>query len=837
MKNFIALALAALTLSSCSLGEKFGRLKAEEGTTIVQFAKQRSLAAIAPGPALPGGVMVYAERADGFRAAFQLADETDTRQFRLPNGTYQFRAVGWSAQGLSGTTQCGFGGTGNVPMNFTLAGRDTDIPISMRIDRCGTADFADGDFVNGDVFTSPTLVFCGAGANLATKDAAGNCVGDGQESARVVHGRTSGGVGAKLLEFHPASGHVLYTADLHELGKKELFSVPFGGGPTTQQSGKVFTRPSSTGVEQARAVPNTRKIMFLAEESAAGQQKLFVSTVGAPGARPLFTTPALSNVNWFNFSEDGRWLFIVGEAAVAGRKDLYTAELLDGEVVAGPVAHIPTNTGGSGIRFENGLPFVRVSPVTLPNGATAVAFLGSYNGSNSELFITKAGTTAAHQVTSRGNPVTPTFPATTWNASNLAFLSDGNSVAWVNTIDTNGGELMLTRLASAPLASRISLFDSPSIFAASPNRNTVIYSKTVSSKKELIMVDVGPTNSFSDVTLYAPSGIKPNYHTVRFLANNRITVFGDVEASTAGLYELYAGSLVSTPPAVAPVSDANLGSGTPVSDAALRLQFASETRAFLMADNSTNPGVGYFYDIDLTSSTRVSAPIGVGGTLPLGQTAMNVFRGGLLYTAAEGAAPRAAAHYYHGGSSTQIVTGTKINSVFLPKSIGDGTGYPLDYQSAAFLIGSAPSSTVPDIFIKKDITLADSSDLTKLSHLFDDPSGYGYYRVRLLPYRRGPGGVPEINGAGIESACLSGNKPSSPDGTATGDTGLRIPYGSVASSALFLTAIDIYENAACSGDFQRRIFPQGLRGLVAVTPAAAAKIASQPGQVRIFLRD
>jgi hypothetical protein len=834
MKNFIALALAALTLSSCSLGEKFGRLKAEEGTTIVQFAKQRSLAAIAPGPALPGGVMVYAERADGFRAAFQLADEMDTRQFRLPNGIYKFSAVGWPSLDLKGDTQCGYGGPPSSlsPASFTLAGRDTDIPVHLARNTCSQAHFAEGDFYAGSNFMPPTFVFCGAGTPVGAKASDGNCVD--QESVRALTGFPAS---AKVEEgiYSATTGRLGYTAKMLSPTRLDFFSVLLDGRGTVKQN---HILPVGANVANAQPVPSKRTAVYL---TAGTESNLYVTELGRPGGTMLIQPPVTGGaIKQFEVSKSGEYLVFVGNYENASRTDIYSVAL--NGVYPQSAVRLNTGTTGTGVAqdpHDTSRYLFRLSPNHAAGAAQRVAFVGSFDSvSQTELYsspITRGAAPEAIKLHAAAG--------VNLSVNMLEFLPDGESVVWRgNYIDTLHDQLRLSRASVANTSTLIDDLDAYatgnlSSVAVSPTTNRVAYSKFFSlgppattKVYQQIVTGTGPLPT--KTTVYeGGTRVSSRFAALRYAPDGeKLIGVSDLVQPADGKLEFFGGP--ATQPDFKPIGPNAYTTPASMTNFEKTFQFGANNRFYFL--NNANAGAGTIYSVDLASPARATTTIAT--TLDLSLTAIASTPGGLLYGAPIPSSTDYELMHFNGTASTAMDTSAAIKSVTDIHPANGELQLPDPYANGVFVEGVPPNAvSSADIWLKGN---ADdpNSPLTKLSHVFDDASGVGRFKIVLLPYHQQRGAGPVIDGPGISTECL--NATATTNGSAVTASGVHIPMGGPATSGLFMTAIDVYPLASdCSGRPERRLVAEGFHALKQAGAAPDLKVSTSSSIVRIFLRD
>jgi len=169
------LLILLLTLSSCGkFEEKFGRLSSNQ--TTVNFALEgREGSPLA----LLSGIMVYAVRSadDRSRGARLLPNETTPVDWVIPNGVYDFFAVGYGSPNLGGVMYCG------RELGVPLSGGSTQVQIEISsTGQCGTPPFAPAGYsANSDFPKSLNLAFClASGGDIGITDASsGFCDGGG----------------------------------------------------------------------------------------------------------------------------------------------------------------------------------------------------------------------------------------------------------------------------------------------------------------------------------------------------------------------------------------------------------------------------------------------------------------------------------------------------------------------------------------------------------------------------------------------------------------------------------------------------------------------------------
>lgn len=158
------------SLSSCGkFTEKFGRLSGEE--TAVRFSVEGM-----NGPtAALAGVMVYAVRSsdDRSRGAKYFTSESATDvDWMIPNGVYNFYALGYTGANMTGAMKCG---RANL---ISLAGGSQQVAIEMtHTGQCGTPPFSPAGYGVASTDSPRTLFlgFCASsGGDISITDAFAN---------------------------------------------------------------------------------------------------------------------------------------------------------------------------------------------------------------------------------------------------------------------------------------------------------------------------------------------------------------------------------------------------------------------------------------------------------------------------------------------------------------------------------------------------------------------------------------------------------------------------------------------------------------------------------------
>jgi hypothetical protein len=151
----IILFLLALTLCGCGMLDGYGRKDFTTGYTTVRFnapdASAMNLSdrltnfADISAATMGGGILVYVISVDSKTLVtnFPLADEFDTREYVLPNGTYRVFAFGFTTTelGYNGVVKCGLG---NLGSDVSLTGNTQTISINLSNTNCSNDRFSSG---------------------------------------------------------------------------------------------------------------------------------------------------------------------------------------------------------------------------------------------------------------------------------------------------------------------------------------------------------------------------------------------------------------------------------------------------------------------------------------------------------------------------------------------------------------------------------------------------------------------------------------------------------------------------------------------------------------------
>lgn len=182
-KKFSLLFVATLFLGSCGQYSRFA--DRTDGLTTVRFGTGPT-----NGPAaltLTGGVMIYAIGEGGLpQRTIKLVDAgnaSGSRSLTLPNGSYRFYALGYSAANLQGTVACG---SANAGEPLALNGTARTVELNLTHTNCQDSPFTSSAlfYLPGSGFRPLQLVSCDSVAGNATVEAftaTSTCTGGGLE--------------------------------------------------------------------------------------------------------------------------------------------------------------------------------------------------------------------------------------------------------------------------------------------------------------------------------------------------------------------------------------------------------------------------------------------------------------------------------------------------------------------------------------------------------------------------------------------------------------------------------------------------------------------------------
>lgn len=817
--RFLVPAIAAITLlNGCA--EKFGRLTGEK-TTAVRFADTKGRAAAAT---LNGGVMVYAMRADGFRASFALTSEADAREVMLPNGTYQFRAVGWDTALLSGGTRCGFGmgadGTANA--TFTLSGQATQVPLHLTTATCGNGLFARADFTSSNVFMNPQIAFCGATTNIDAKTTAQACQ-DGEESFRFFKGRTASG-GISESDYNPQTQRLVYMADTHEAGRTELFSVGIDGRSTVKQNPKLV---GGGDVTWFQLVPNSDLVIYQADQDTDNKQELYVSRIGVPGAVNLVNSvpSGAPGIKAFEVSPDGTRVVFVGEMANPGKDEIYSVALTGAFPATYPKAPAPLYGTVAGIGVtpgSDGKPLFRISP-----NSQKVLFVGKFmDPSKAELYVSPIGGGGETRLNSGSTP-------STFQTRQAEFTYDSNIIVWRGDYLTTANQMQATLVAFPNTSFTLSPLNVTN-FTLSPTGPKLLFSWDDGTDSKLEYADF--TVPASPVTSERHVGpTTSTFQAVRFVDNTKAIYLSD--ADSPGILHLYRTGF-SGPSDKEQLSPADLSMSIMNTNVEEVIQIAG-SNAYFPGVTTTNAYLA-LYAADLNGGANNAQLVSHAPSSTIDFLTYKL-GGGKAYYSMDVSTDGTHEVFSYNPAATPpglspLVTSGVIKSVEKIHFPPPAAGFPL--PNAILFEGIAQGSTsTRDFFLMPDRGMA-GTGIRPLTHVHAGANGVGRFKFRMLSYRATPGGGPVETGAGLESDCFYVTAGAG-DGGLSDLVNLRLPPGDGSPNSPFAIALDVYGEATdCNGPYSRVLFPNGLAPWTTPPANTRVKVATSGGTATaIFLRD
>lgn len=825
--SFLMLAACALSLTGC--GKFFDKFSsAPEGHSNVRFSDgRRNLTA-----AMDGGLIVYAIRQDGtHRAALHLTNASDPKVFTLPNGQYKFRAVGWTASGMSGVPKCG-GDTSPLPIALTGAAGTVTVEIAVSDAACDAAPFTDAS-IQPSGLNPAQLVFCAAtAANFAGKAYVDKCLNE--ESARFL--KPGAGIGAVggYTDYDTDTGRFLFLSDQYAVGRDDLYSVKADGTGIVRQNNPLA---SGRNVYDFILLKGRGKVAYASDEVTDNQYDLWVSTVGTRGGTLVNNGDACSGcagVDALYLTPDHSKLIVVGDMDTPGIRELYKVDLTAASYTLVKISEtIPTDGTGLLAEYQN----LEISPDSLY--ATYTSFHA--DSTTRELFTVRLSDGLVRKV-SHASPTT--------GSEVRAFFQNhnGTKVVWMSD---PAADVMLETFASEifPASPDPKIVSGPPGFAGDSygrlaiSRNADLVAFTMrndSSKDEVHYANFSNLASIQEAAALSVGeipAIDPAFNFLAFVTdgtNHRLVIGGDAEV--AFMNELWVKDVAFPGSAAVKVSHATMSTGISLESAAMDLALLDYNTAYYIADRVTQEGQNEAWKVNLggaaNNATNVAQTPAVSETFQsiaaaYGKIFLRFFDGSLSQPFLHDPTGSAA-------NSTALSVGTmeSLDSVEVPRHSESFPGYPYGafYRGLADGSGTA-ANTVKDLFF-----LANHSTSTpvRISNMFGGASGTGGVKLRLLAYTSGGGTALTEVGTGIESACITAP---SVNGDQTGHA-IELPLGMAGGTGPLAVALEVYTGTeACAGTPDRIIFPHGLANPSVSTAPSKVRLTSSGSSVRLYLND
>jgi hypothetical protein len=881
-KRVFAAVVFALALPGCGYLDRFSRNPSSE------FTEVKFLSRAAQSSTLDGGVMVYALRSDGFTQTIRLQSRQDSASMILPNGTYRFRFVGYSAPNLGGLMYCGFRGSAvsaDQEEAVTLAGQALTISADLSTSRCDGAAFRPQDG-NLDVTGGLPIqtVFCSSFADLAGRMAGALCR-DGDESHRLSRGRISAKSKPQGMDF-PRSRLVFTSdsiADFNGRFTTDLYSVGFDGTnlrrevPRIVSTGVGLTR----GVKRAGVPKNRSTIVYLANDEQltspdlANFEHIYIKP--ANSSTPIRLSPLQDGTNryrvrHFQFSDDGRWLAYVlvvcsNSATSCDHSNYQDAKLyvvdLDSTSLT-PVLMSPPATQPLDV-FRRGLahaycapdceePFRVVFNRLADGSSSRIAFIGTFGNQlhKSPVSTNLVGTPipVIHSVGLTGANYFDTGYLDWNSAGDKLLFTSGEDVppwndpvqyrlyAWVIGVSSSGQ--IIGDNITHPTGTKGS--KGWAKFYPSPTEDRIFYVRDRSGFNEAGSFYI---SDFSNVSSPIITRAFENNDTSSWGIENierakwspdgqKIIFFSNHDNNSS--YYAYLRRLSDVPDLIHKVSP-----GTGATYEVLRggqiegevLAISNSQAAFAAKAGSATNSLPFVVDLAVANPLGVSA---WGGAPPNSNYDVKSFYqdntlNSLIFLFDDATDGTYRAFVKDGatpGGQTALPMPTNMvtgTEVFLPGR---------EFNNSAIgtaLMYTGPnltaSTTGQDLWILKDYTapLSATNTLVKLTRSWNGPSGIGRFRFGLMNYRKDGGQLNDLTLA-MESPCFDYSIGGATDGDLF-NTSRKFPVGGSAS-APFVAFLDVFtdETDSCSGPFQRQIFSNGM---AAGIPGQASGFAHDTG--------
>ncbi len=828
--RWILLLLTPLFFGCSNFLEKFSR--SDASTTTVSFSTKNASLLSAT---LPGGIMVYAEREqDYFKASVKMDNEDDFVTLTLPNGSYEFLAVGWPTAGLTGNPKCGYHiqPAGTVNLN----GNPVMVTIDLTNANCDDDFFAPTpNFRTGSVFNPMELKFCNTHVDISGFSA-GQLCDQTRESTRFVKGRTSGGIGAGGEGFFdPTTSRVVYQGDPHVANRKEVFSVDFDGIGTVKESGT--STQGTFSVTDVRGVPGKGKVVFSANKDSTSVE-LFISDIGQ--ANPSKISGALASpgaafgVKAFKVNSTGTHVIFVGDMDTTGIYEVYSVNISTGA----RTKLNPTVSAGTGVKDSTGYWLMEVSP-----DGNSVAWVSTSTSATIKALYSASVTGAAGS----GVKLSGTAPQANFEVNSLEFTYDSAKVVWSGDYGTdNIVELFVATTNDDDSSLLIS--DVPGTGGVmgrpflSKNSLKIVYAADLNgfnNQRSVFSADLSVASPFNRTQIHTISAVNTNLYNLQFNSDStKVAYFSD--AITPGTYKIYsatigsAGSQVDRSHTTAASMPFQTGGGGGSGDP---IQITSDGRVFYKGALTANPSDYGIYEFslgDALAATLKSQAHSAGREVP----SFHLGFGKLFFPFDLTTDSIYQLFYFTPGSapiSEMSVLSSELNSVksiFIPKESHETLP---SYPNAMAIAGFPSGGTLEELYFLPDYT--NPSALTKVSHIYEQASGAGKFQIHFLEYVTDPAGNIVSYSPAISSACLDGPATDGGARSLSADS-IRFPSGDGIDDSPFAMAIDVFPEAIdCSGSPERIIFRNGLASPSTSNLAGKLRLTNSGSTPVLFIKD
>jgi hypothetical protein len=829
-KSLFLLALFPLLIGCSKLLDKFSR-NSESGTKVTFTTKNASLLTAT----MAGGIMVYAERNEDFyRASVKMDDEDDfSATLTLPNGSYDFTAVGWATAGLTGNPKCGF----NIQPSgaVVLGGNPVTVTIDITTANCANNFYgSEPVYRTGSSFNSFDLKFCDAGVDVSGYSGSQNC-DQTRESVRFIKGRTTSGIGAGGEGYpDPTTNRMVFIGDPYSSSRKELFSVNLNGTGTKRESGQ--STQGSFNVLALDKAANSAKVAFIANKDNASYE-IFISDLGSGNPTKIsgsMTSPGTAyGVKKMKVNSTGTHILFVGDMDTTGIFEVYSVNISTGT----RVKLNPTVSSGTGVKDASGYWLMEVSP-----DGNSVAWVASESSATIKALYSASVTGAAGS----GVKLSGGSPQATFEVFDFVFTYNSAKMVWSGNYAAAGSrELFVADTNSGNSSQQISVSSTGSGVNSRPfvskDSLVVVYSgdtTALPTQFSIYSADLSVASPFNRTKIHT-AGVSGTFiYNLKFNSDNtKVAYYSDAPA--AGTYKIFSATIGSADSHVdrSHASAATLpyqtGGGGGQDDP---IQITSDGRVFYKGGVTGTPNDHGVYEFSLSNgaaATLVSQAHAANRVVPT----FSLGLGKLFFPFDLTTDDVNKLFYFTPGSApiTEIpVIGSLLSSVkgvFIPRAGETLSSYP----NGIALGGYAPGSSLEDMYFIPDYT--NSSGLTKLSHIYNQASGSGKFQIHFLEYTSDPSGNLISFSPAISSQCLNGP---STDGQAKSllSDSILFPAGDGSNDSPFAVAIDIYPLATnCSGTPQRILLPNGIAAPNTSSSASKLRLTDMGSTPVLFIKD
>ncbi|MGZ3658630.1 MAG: hypothetical protein ACXVCK_00975 [Bdellovibrionota bacterium] len=834
---------------------------------------------------LNGGALIYAHNIDsGLNYSGTVGDETQTLSMIVPNGNYQFLAVGWPTANLTDTTgtalvRCGTGG------QLALNGSTQDITLHLfDTTACyndpNTAPSSTKEISPHQTLGMLNLAFCNSATTLSSQSVGGVCSGVDSSSnfyagdpsyAKI--DRVTYFSGLDTFMFAASHNSFQSTNSVPPTAPYELFRFNRSTGKQT----KIPLATTGWGVTNPDKPSGKNRLVFLLKD-ASGNGALWSYNLSTGVSEQVSPTPVggSAGVQEFQISDDGNTIVYAGDMDSVGLNELYSVNIpADSSDTFGTIHKISGSLMGTGVGKCSGSCggehqyFYEISPGTT-NAYVAFAGLDATSGLNTVHFATLNGTNVPPG-TVNGTSTTPTQSAIEISGSEIS----GSDVADVIDFSPDGAQIIYHVQKSTPaddaVTAKVSYVPGTSLNVSVPvvlttSLTAPFFLTGNSTSKAILFLGSSPdgnnattTVAVTDMSAGTPSIIKLFDETtgVSFLAmdyqltpddSTFVAAFGDWNATTPGPVRdvrsvpttaasdynggaagfansfSYTGGPLVSPQQVKTLSSGNYGD-------AFRLSPVSPHDIIFISDKTVS-GV---YQLEQAALGSAATDIGGPAVTASAPVASATFdsSGTIYFTGALNSV--GTVELYEANLAAGHVP-TRLGSSGLIANINE-----LARTDDMSISGIVPMEGYPVGATGIKETFLYSASTGSFSHIGNiwpkgattpDPSGIGRVRISMLKSADG------ISfGPAFDSGCLSFTGNTSFDAASDLATSVRIPMGPGSGPSPYATRVEVFPLASdCSGSAQVYDFPNGI-GAALNSTGGKAMLKASSGNMTLFLQD